>query len=484
MQRGMLPQANFEQASFADSADWQQLSIVLNVEQLHNMIRNRWIAAKENVDLFKTCKVVPRSLKCESPIKQTERTTGRHDRARQKQLDKWVAAVDSIGVGNETRIIRQADMNEIATDSPAASPAVARVRTVLGLMETTIPCSFSQWLWKRHEFQDHAKLSVFGELESCFDALSNLSEEDDKKFSRACRVIVGNIMLSAFNLRASKADVRRSYMMHIVWIQQDDEIIHEACRKLPSLLKDKSKKEFFMRLIVDYLSRLFLEKYHAVIDEWLEQMKPPCNASGTEASTISLDVQKKEVQLYFGWAMSRVIKHYEQTGETSRSELLFVDSMSMDHNDAITDPDYLQKSYPPIVELLNRGGLTLVAAPYFDFGMALLEKIRESFSLKTIETEGTECIKVAYEALDSDEDLCSKFVECNNEYRQDVGDDFIKDVYQTLMTKTFHARAGVVTDLFKQMSTSRYAEGAVDVALREGLKILAKRNPLKQQVKK
>jgi hypothetical protein len=410
-------------------------------------------------------------------MKQTERTTGRHDAARQKQLEKWLKAVCSEsnrGADNETRIIRQDDWNEIATDSPTASSAVERVRTVLKLMGTTIPCSFSQWLWKRHEFQDHAKLSVFGALETCFDALSNLSEEDDKKFSSACRVIVGNIMLSAFNLRASKADVRRSYMMHIVWIQQDDEIIHEACRKLPSLLKDKSKKEFFMRLIVDYLSRLFLEKYHAAIDNWLEQMKPPGNESGTDASPMSMDVQKKEVQLYLGWAMS----------ETSRSELLFVNSMSMDHNDAIIDPDYLEKSYPPVVELLDRGRLTLVAAPYFDFGLALLEKIRASFSLKTIEIKGTECIKVAYEALDSDEDLCSQFVECSNEVRQDVGDDFIRDVYQTLMTKTFHARAGVVTDLFKQISTSRYAEGSVDVALREGLKILAKRNPLKPVVKK
>jgi hypothetical protein len=360
----------------------------------------------------------------------------------------------------ETRILKSDDMTMISIDSTLASPAVERVRTVLKLMEKTIPCSFSQWLWKCPKFQDHAKLSVFGELESCFSALANLSEMDGKKFSRACQVIVGIIMASVFNLRASKGDVRRSYMMHIVWIQQDDEMIHEACTRLPRSLKGDIKRDFFMRLIVDYRSRLFLEKYHAAIDDWLEQMKPSCFESETGASSISMDVQKKEVQLYFGWAMSRIIKHYEQTGE---AKLLFVDSMSMDHNDAIVDPDYLKKSYPPVVELLNRGRLTLVAAPYFDFGLALLEKIRESFSLKTSETKGTECIKVAYEALDSDENLCCMFVECNNEFRQDVGDDFIRDVYQTLMTKTFHARAGVVTDLFKQRSTSRYAEGSVDV---------------------
>jgi len=46
--------------------------------------------------------------------------------------------------------------------------------------------------------------------------------------------------------------------------------------------------------------------------------------------------------------------------------------------------------------------------------------------------------------------------------------DFVLRIYNKLITRTFHARAaGAESTLFKEKNTSRYAENAVDTALRE-----------------
>jgi hypothetical protein len=50
-------------------------------------------------------------------------------------------------------------------------------------------------------------------------------------------------------------------------------------------------------------------------------------------------------------------------------------------------------------------------------------------------------------------------------------------MYTKLISKTFNARAGAETHKFKEDNTSRYAQNAVDTALREGLKVAAKRKP-------
>jgi hypothetical protein len=119
--------------------------------------------------------------------------------------------------------------------------------------------------------------------------------------------------------------------------------------------------------------------------------------------------------------------------------------------------------------------LTLVSREYFEFGLHILGKIRSCFNEETIGSLGTTIVDEAYKFLLADVDMFTLFLSCNNPSKNGIDEYEIRTLYEELLRKTFHARAGAETATFKQKNTSRNADEAVDTSLREGLKSLARR---------
>jgi hypothetical protein len=127
----------------------------------------------------------------------------------------------------------------------------------------------------------------------------------------------------------------------------------------------------------------------------------------------------------------------------------------------------------------ERLGLTLFAEPYFVFGLALMKEIRKEFNQTTIKRLGDQSVEEAHENLQLNESLFQQFLICVGDWQVDTLDEpeELFHMYTQLISKTFNARAGAETHKFKENNTSCYAQNAVDTALREGLKVAAKRNP-------
>jgi len=230
--------------------------------------------------------------------------------------------------------------------------------------------------------------------------------------------------------------------------------------------------------ILYHIGKLYRVKFLEVLDELVEATvghgkEAPQTSELSEIDTV------KEVQLYLGWATACVAAATEKMAEEDemfRNENLFVEQIWTHHDTAPVDKEYVKKFYPEIIQLRSqRHEITLIIEEYFEFGLALLDRVRASCNQYTIKTLGTECVKKAFETLKQDKELSQKFSDCDNTYKDAVGEEFINAVYSTLLKKVFHAWAGTESTLFTEENTSRYCKDAEDVSLHEGLKTLSKK---------
>ena len=49
------------------------------------------------------------------------------------------------------------------------------------------------------------------------------------------------------------------------------------------------------------------------------------------------------------------------------------------------EDEYMDRYYAGHMSLLNRGGLTLVSGPFFEFGKNILNKVRNAFDTEALE---------------------------------------------------------------------------------------------------
>ena len=173
------------------------------------------------------------------------------------------------------------------------------------------------------------------------------------------------------------------------------------------------------------------------------------------------------------------------------------------HNEICRSAECIERCCPDIVQLKNRGkqrakartkktdqdkplksdqriGLTLVAEPCFDSGLASLMEIGKEFDQRTIKRIGVRCVEKACENLQLNESLCQQqILICVGSWQVATLDepDDLFHARTKLISKTFNARAGAETHEFKEDNAGHHAQNAVDTASREGLKVAAKRKP-------
>jgi hypothetical protein len=102
-----------------------------------------------------------------------------------------------------------------------------------------------------------------------------------------------------------------------------------------------------------------------------------------------------------------------------------------------------------------------------------MAKIRELVNEGTIKRKGNSVIEDAFKAIQEDSEIKTLFDEATaaGSTSAPIDKDAKKDIYRSILTKCFHARAGEETDKYNETYTGRNA--GADVTLREGLKVVA-----------
>jgi len=90
-----------------------------------------------------------------------------------------------------------------------------------------------------------------------------------------------------------------------------------------------------------------------------------------------------------------------------------------------------------------------VAKPYFVLGISLLRKICHTDLSEKLKKGDRDALKHLYASLLNDNDLSRHFMECVDTGHSNMMQQRNKiEVWEYLVTKTFHAHIGVITDSF------------------------------------
>jgi len=151
------------------------------------------------------------------------------------------------------------------------------------------------------------------------------------------------------------------------------------------------------------------------------------------------------------------------------------------HNDIIFDDEYIRDCYPITIASHNRGRLCPVAKSYFAVGINLLQKIHEIDLSEKLKKGDRDAIKHLYESLLNDSELSKHFIECvETENSGMMQHKNIKEVWKYLLTKTYHARIGVITDSFADATTGQFSATAKTDPLRAVLKIQTRQKTIEK----
>jgi hypothetical protein len=428
-----------------------------------------------------------------SPCKSLENITRRKDEMRTKLVQVWL---DSRKEPTQCRRALKLTDRFYEDDSTTKSRTRVATSTISKSMDLDMDFNYSDLIWAEADFIEYAKLSVGTDSESYFSLFANFTRQEEKEVNNACKHIFGEIVAESKHFGAHLGSVDRSFMMLLYKLQTDDQRLRPAFMKMPTRFRVDDTIPLFFRLLVDFVGKAYSTSFLEVLDHIIAATAPEESASEEEET--SADDAKKEVQFFFGYAIACIVGITEKEESLDGPMAAIVNGMWTTHNEIFRNTEHVKRCYPDIVQLKNRGkqrtkktdqdkplksderiGLTLVAEPYFDFGLALMMEIRKEFDQTTIKRLGIRCVEKAYENLQLNESLYQQFLICVGDRQVATLDepDDLFHMYTKLISKTFNARAGAETHKFKEDNTSRYAQNAVDTALREGLKVAAKRKP-------
>jgi hypothetical protein len=435
-----------------------------------------------------------------SPCKTLEKVTKRQDVKRDAVLLEWLHVRSEQYKPLDKPIFLSSTTRQPHTETSC----YGYLKDIITAMPATLPCHYSDVFWDDVDFCEYAKLSLCTASEKCFEVLAKIDENGEQELDSACQWLFGEIKRGAHNVVKANQTVDRSFMLQVFRLQTDQARMDEFHNKMPRGIRGDDTCKLACQLLVNFVAKLFMREFRDTIDTWLAQMGqsketdhsienwwddtdstvPATQSTVTSEGEIQARLlnntdqqEQKEVQLFFGWALSSFGNKYASAEDDETEDIYaFCQEMYISHDEAVVDDTYMKDFYPAIIQLKNRGNLALVSRSYFLFGLQLLQKIRDEFNKATIVKYGKMCVERGYNELLSDEELRSAFVRCTNPHTNNLSDERIQWIYEQLVRKTFHARAGAETMAFKEANTSRFALDAVDTALREGLKTLSKQS--------
>ena len=258
-----------------------------------------------------------------SPCKNLDKITMRGDGKHEKIVQGWLSKRAVTLLSNPISLGARSHMLGSLTKDQQG------LKVVITGMLGELKCHYSDWMWQQVDFVEYAKLSVGSAAESSFKRLACLEESEEKEFDHACKWLFREIVKGAQNIGKTVKSIDRSFMMQLLRLQTDCECMFYFRSKLPRILMEEEPAggTFLGQLIVDFIARIFTSEFNITIDgikAALLQVTTGEVGQVSAESQISKDDEVREVQFFFGWALSKVTNKYEAIAEeddTSESGL-------------------------------------------------------------------------------------------------------------------------------------------------------------------
>ena len=111
-----------------------------------------------------------------------------------------------------------------------------------------------------------------------------------------------------------------------------------------------------------------------------------------------------------------------------------------------------------------------VAPEFFDFGMALLEKVAKAVTDGSIRDEGNSCMEMGRKLVKNDESIKKLFLDSSQSHPMEKKEKLT--LLEMIIDKVCNARFGAVLRKYKDHETGRRGEKTSDLSLRGKLKAM------------
>lgn len=335
--------------------------------------------------------------------------------------------------------------------------------SMLILLQKQLPNGYVPELLKQEYFQQCIRLSIDRPTEGWFKELLAIVQlpSDRKMLEEACQKIQDKLFQMSLNAlqRRKSNSVSYEYDMHSYHRSPE---FHNFCiNSLPGTL--------FREHSCCALLFLALNRLHAgwVREALIEARKKRDPAMFRKKSTTALTTEQENnaVNRFVGWGADSTmkLKRFEDDGTAANKECRkLLSSMILRSRDM--DDEYVEKYYDMHMTLLNRGGLTLISKPFFEWAKLLLKLIRTVFTVDTIDLDPKGSFEKAKTSITTHNSLKAHFMFICKKYSL-ASPKRANEVYPILVEKIFHARAGPVFRRWKELNVKKNG-----VALRPKLK--------------
>jgi hypothetical protein len=193
-----------------------------------------------------------------------------------------------------------------------------------------------------------------------------------------------------------------------------------------------------------------------------------------------------EVQRFVGWAIkSQLLKCTSKSKNgceesTVMKEILV--KMRVFCSDIEECVDYVSECYNLSEQILNKGGLTLVSKPMFEWATILLTRYHQRFNKDVFGRDGKSSMKNAWAIMQKDSYLKKLFRESIDSlgiesFRADLHLETVQKLYDELLYKIFHSQANQdVIEWKKENEKKMTKKDKSKVSFREGLKHAAEKH--------
>ena len=328
------------------------------------------------------------------------------------------------------------------------------------------------------DFVATVKAAIFTANESWYKSLYSLGGDNEMSFNSACTSIVSRLFQNLYEASTfNRKHVLSSYHHRLYKMMKERnlppwKIVHN---KLPACLR---KKDAPVCLLMQCLSDILLEWVYAAMSARLSEKRiDPPKAPNTVDD--SHEVIMNQVQRFFGWSIFSLKRKLENEDRDNKDSLEILEKMSVLHHEVINDELYMKNCYPFANQLLNNGGLTLVATTFIGFGRSLMNRVKE-LTVETMLQQGNRAIEdLVSDVLRSEKLKHIFWACCKNCYTGETinGNEDVSSTLQSIysaLAKKIHAWAGMISRRFKELHTGRQAKNTTKLPLRVELEASSK----------
>ena len=226
---------------------------------------------------------------------------------------------------------------------------------------------------------------------------------------------------------------------------------------------------------VQYCSGVYDDCCQEFVPRGIKQYRKQVPSQQKEEDASLRGVSNSNIQRVVGWSIRSMDdrRSKELTRGINRNkaefQLKMLRKMSLSQ-DEVT-PEYESKYYSLEDRIFNKGGLTLVHAALFPWGIAMLSGIRKNLNHKTISKLKGGALQLAWYSLKMDEELVNEFKTGFKSLDANISDTQLEELHEDLLKKVFHAEANFEVSEFmkKKLKSANDADGS-QVQFRSRLK--------------